>query len=251
LSLDELFPEPRTLSVADPYGDLRLAELAPPDRPYVIANMIASADGRATLKGRSGGLGGETDRELFLDLRTQVDAVMAGTTTIAIEGYGPLVRSEQRRARRAERGLEPVPLAVTASRTMELPLQAPLFQDPQSRIVVLTNSGREAPACSAALTVERVEGEPLDLLTGMERLRARHGVRSLLLEGGPTVLAAMSTAGLVHELFLTKSPILAGSGDEPGILEGPPLKEPLDLELLAVLREGSYLFLRYRLGASD
>jgi riboflavin-specific deaminase-like protein len=247
--LESLLPERRELAVADAYGDLRLEQLAPPDRPYVIANMIASVDGRATLAGRSGGLGNEADRQIFLDLRTQVDAVMAGTATIGIERYGPLLKSAERREKRVRRGLEPVPLAVTATRTMELPAQAPLFSDPESRIVVLTNSEREAPECGAQLIVERLEGEPLDLLAGMERIRARHGVRSLLLEGGPTLLGAMTAQGLVHELFLTRAPKLAGSGDEPTILEGPPLMEPLDLELVSVLHGGGYLFLRYRLGA--
>jgi riboflavin biosynthesis pyrimidine reductase len=249
--LDALFPERGELAVEDVYAGLRLEELAPPDRPYVVANMIASVDGRATLGGRSGGLGNEADRQIFLDLRTQVDAVMAGAATIGVERYGPLVKSAERRAIRVGRGLEPVPLAVTATRTMELPAQAPLFSDPESRIVVLTNSDREAPACAAAVSVERLKGEPLELLAGMELLRSRYGVRSLLLEGGPTLLAAMMAAGAVHELLLTRAPKIVGRPDERSILEGSALEGPLGLELLSVLREGAYLFLRYRLGTSD
>jgi riboflavin biosynthesis pyrimidine reductase len=52
----------------------------------------------------------------------------------------------------------------------------------------------------------------------------------------------------VNELFLTRAPKLVGSGDEPTIMEGPPLEEPLELELVSILREDAYLFLRYRLG---
>jgi riboflavin biosynthesis pyrimidine reductase len=248
--LESLFPRRRKLAVEDAYGELALDRLAPPDRPYVIANMIASVDGRATLAGRSGGLGNETDRQIFLDLRTQVDAVMAGTATIGIERYGSLLKSEERRAKRVARRLEPVPLAVTATRTMELPAHAPLFADPESRVVVLTNSERDAPECAAQLLIERLAGDPLDLLTGMERLRARHGVRSLLLEGGPTIFAAMTAAGLVHELFMTRASKLVGSPDELTILEGQQLDQPLELELVSLLHEDAYLFLRYRLGAS-
>jgi riboflavin biosynthesis pyrimidine reductase len=215
----------------------------------VIANMIASVDGRATVGRRSGGLGNETDRNLFLDLRTQTDAVMAGTATIGIEGYGPLVRSAERRQRRRDEGLEETPLAVTATRSMELPAQTPLFQDPGSHIVVLTTSDRPPPPCPAKLAVERVGSEPLDFVAGMERLRTAHGVRSLLLEGGPTVLAAMVSAGVVDELFLTRAPKLVGGGGEPTILEGSPLPEPLEVELLSILSEDGYLFARYRLGA--
>jgi riboflavin-specific deaminase-like protein len=246
--LESLLPERRELAVEDAYGELSLAELATSDRPYVIANMIASVDGRATLSGRSGGLGNEADRQIFLDLRTQVDAVMAGTATIGIENYGPLLKSSERRAKRVARGLEAVPLVITATRTMELPAQAPLFSDPASRIVVLTNSEREPPTCAAPLSIERLPGETLDLVAGMERLRTRHGVRSVLLEGGPTILAAMTAAGLVDELFLTRAPKLIARGDEPTILEGPPLEQPLNLELVSVLADDAYLFLRYRLG---
>ncbi len=245
--IEQLYPEQRSLDVADAYGELELATLAPPARPYVIANMIASVDGRASLEGRSGGLAGETDKQIFLDLRTQVDAVMTGTATIALENYGPLIKSEERRGRRVERGLEPVPLAVTATRSMELPVQAPLFLDPDARIVVLTNSAREAPPCPARIVVERVEGEPLDLAEGMRRLRERHGVRSVLLEGGPTLLAAMIAAGVVDELFLTLSPLLACSADQPTILEGTSLEGPREVELRSVLEQSGFLFLRYRL----
>lgn len=248
ITLERLYPDGGVIDVDEAYADLRLAELAPPDRPYVIANMVASVDGRASLAGRSGGLGNEADRQLFLNLRTQVDAVMAGTATIAIEGYGPLIQSDERRARRERAGLTPVPIAVTATRSMELPVQAPLFQDPNARIVVLTNSDREPPPCPADVVVERLPGEPLDLFEGMRRLRERHGVRSLLLEGGPTVLAAMTAAGVVDELFLTKAPKLVGSADQPVILEGPALPQPVDLKLLSVLLDESFLFLRYRLG---
>jgi riboflavin biosynthesis pyrimidine reductase len=249
--LEQLLPERRELAVDDAYGELALDRFAPPDRPYVIANMVASVDGRATLAGRSGGLGNEADKQIFLDLRTQADAVMAGTATIGIERYGPLLKSSERRAKRVSRGLDPVPLAVTATRTMELPVQAPLFADPESRIVVLTNSDREPPPCAARLEIERLKGDPLDLLASMERLRVRYGVRSLLLEGGPTLLGAMTAAGVVHELFLTRAAKLVGSGGEHTILEGTPPEEPIDVELVSLLCDGPYLFLRYRLGVMD
>ena len=128
--------------------------------------MVASADGRATLAGAAAH-SSEADRQLFLDLRTQVDAVMAGPATIAIESYGPLVKSDERRERRRASGARAGTARGHRTRSMELPVQAPLFQDPGSRIVVLTNSDRDPPPCPAQLTVERVPGEPLDLVAGL------------------------------------------------------------------------------------
>lgn len=209
--------------------------------------MIVSADGHATIDGGTARLPSETDRALFLELRAQVDAVMAGTRTIAVERYGPLVQSAERRERRRRRGLEPVPPAVTATRTLELPTEAPLFQDPDSRIVVLTNSDAEPPAAAAQLQIERLEGDNLDLAAGMGRLRAVHGVRAVLLEGGPTLLGAMLRARVVDELFLTVAPRIAGSAGGLRLVEGAELPPPASLEATSALREGSYLFVRYRI----
>jgi riboflavin biosynthesis pyrimidine reductase len=235
------------VAAEEAYADLGLIEGALPDRPYVVANMIASTDGRATLGGRTEGISSDTDRVLFHSLRAQVDAVMVGTATIAIERYGPLARRPEVRARRAALGLPETPLCVTASRSMELPVDTPLFQDPGSHVVVLTNSDREPPPCACRLTVERLPGEELDLCAGMARLRERHGVRAMLHEGGPTLLAAMLEPGLVDELFLSMSPLLV-AGDEPSLLEGTALERPLALRLVTVMEEESFLYLRYRAG---
>jgi riboflavin biosynthesis pyrimidine reductase len=249
--LEQLFPERRAVAPAEAYADLRLADLAPPDRPYVIANMVETVDGRATVAGRTKGISSDTDLELFLTLRTQVDAVLVGTGTIGIEGYGPLVRSEERRERRRRLGLEGVPLAVTVSRSLELPAEAPLFQDPETRIVVLTNSEREPPRVPAELIVERLSGAELDIVAGLVRLRARYGVRSILLEGGPTLLAATVAVGALDELFLTVTAKLIGDTGEITILEGAAPAAPLDLELRSIMREESQLFLRYAVGGDE
>jgi len=207
--------------------------------------MVTTADGRASLGGRTQGISSETDRDLFHALRTQVDPGMVGAGTIGLERYGPLARRPEVRRRRAERGLAEVPLACTCSRSMELPVDAPLFADPESRIVVLTNSDREPPPCAAQLVVERIPGEP-DLAIGAERLRSKYGVRAMVHEGGPTLLAAMLAPGLVDELFLTVSPLLVGGG-EPSVVEGTAFELPLGMELRSLLRHESFLFLRYTL----
>jgi riboflavin biosynthesis pyrimidine reductase len=229
------------------YASLGLLDRAPPGRPYVVANMISTADGRASLEGRTEGISSDTDRVLFHSLRAQVDAVMVGTATITIERYGPLARRPEVRERRAALGLPETPVCVTASRSMELPANTPLFQDPDSHVIVLTNSEREPPPCRCRLTVERLPGPELDLRAGAARLRDLHGVRAMLLEGGPTMLAAMLDAELVDELFLSVSPLLVG-GDEPSLLEGTSLERPPPLGLISLLEEESYLYLRYRGG---
>lgn len=246
MTLERLFPDRAEVPVGEAYASLGLVDRALAARPYTVANMVVTADGRASLQGRTQGISSETDRDLFHVLRTQVDAVMVGTGTIALERYGPLARRPEVRRRRAALGLAEVPLACTCSRSMELPVDAPLFADPESRIVVLTNSDREPPPCAAQLVVERIPGDELDLAAGAERLRSKYGVRAMLHEGGPTMLAAMLADGLVDELFLTVSPMLVGGG-EPSVVEGTAFEHPRGMELRSLLRHESFLFLRYAL----
>ena len=253
MTVEELFPERRSVPLESAYANLGLAARAEGlRRPYVVANMVATVDGRAALGGRTQEISSAADRELFHALRAQVDAVIVGTATIAIERYGPLVRDEARVARRIERGLAPRPLAVTASRSLELPVDVPLFQDPESRVVVLAAREGEVPAHGAAVIVEPVPGpeeRTIDFLAGLELLRARYGVRTLLLEGGPTLLAAMLEVGLVDELFLTRAPLIA-AGPEPSLVEGDLLPERIRLRLLGLLKdEEDFLFARYAVGA--
>src|SRR6185436_21196227 len=114
VTLERLFPERERVTVEQAYGSLGLLERARPDRPYVVANMVTTADGRATLRGQTEDISNDTDRDLFHMLRGQVDAVMVGTATIALERYGPLARRPEVRSRRAELGLPEQPLACTA-----------------------------------------------------------------------------------------------------------------------------------------
>ena len=76
-------------------------------------------------------------------------------------------------------------------------------------------------------------------------LRARHGVRCVLCEGGPTLNGPLFAAGIVDELFLTISPALVGGRHPLTILEGE-LEVALALDLVQALEHDSTLLLRYR-----
>jgi riboflavin biosynthesis pyrimidine reductase len=61
-------------------------------RPFVALNMIATADGRATIAGRTAPIANRADYELFHALRERAGAVLVGAGTVRAEGYGPYVR---------------------------------------------------------------------------------------------------------------------------------------------------------------
>ncbi len=227
-------------------AELRPHERAHDDRPFLYINMVASADGRASFDGRTSGLGSEADTLLLTELRALADAVLVGTNTIRVEGYGRLVRNAERVARREAAGLHVTPTAVLISRSFDIPWGAPLFAAEDQPVVVYTHAEGTPPEVAAPLEVVRLE-DPAPAAM-MADLRAR-GVRSLLCEGGPTLNSALLEAGVVDELFLTLSPLLSGEPGAPRIVEGEGLPEPAQLTLVWALRHEQELYLRYSVRA--
>jgi riboflavin biosynthesis pyrimidine reductase len=85
--------------------------------------------------------------------------------------------------------------------------------------------------------------DEVDFGAVVDRLAAR-GLRRMLCEGGPRVLAQVAADGVLDELCLTVSPLLV-AGDAVRILNGVPLPSPERLRLQRVLTEEDFVFLRY------
>jgi riboflavin-specific deaminase-like protein len=224
-------------------AELRPRERAADDRPFLYLNFVASADGRASFEGSTGGLGSEADTRMLTELRAVADAVLVGTGTIRAEGYGRLVRNAERVARRKAAGIADTPTAVLISRSFDIPWGAQLFEAADQPVIVYTGASGEPPEVAAPVEVVRLD-EPEPRAVAAD-LRAR-GVRSLLCEGGPTLTSALLDAGVVDELFLTISPLLTGEHAAPRIVEGHALPDPVGLALEWVLRHDEELYLRYR-----
>jgi riboflavin biosynthesis pyrimidine reductase len=226
------------------YTRLALGDRAPAGRPYVVANFVSTADGKATAQGRTAQLGGEGDRTLFHLLRTQVDAVLAGTGTLAVERYGLLIRDQRLADIRVAEGREPQPLAVVVSRSGRIPFEIPLFGDARARVAVYAPPETIVPQAEAEVIRHDLPASGDELGGVLRSLRADHGVRALLCEGGPALFNAMLAEDLVDELFLTLAPALVGGG-ELGITTGAALPALLPLRLIWALEHEGNLFLRY------
>jgi len=247
LRLRRLHPEPGLLTADEAVAELRFAAAGDGGRPYVAVNMVATADGRASVAGRTAPISSVADRQLFHALRTRADAVMVGAGTIRAERYGRIVPDAARREQRRRNGLAGDALAVIVSASLDLPADLPLLQDASSRVVVITASDAVLDGCAAQ--VQYLRCTPVDLPCALARLREQHGVSSILCEGGPHLNASLLAAGLIDELFLTTVPKLAGSAGSLSVMDEVPLREPVGLELLSLLHCDGELFARYEISS--
>jgi len=243
VALQRIHPRPGETTPQDLISHLDLGSRAPAQRPYVVANMVASLDGKAVAGGQTRALSSEVDRTLFHQLRTQVDALLVGAGTVRAERYGRATKSDELRAKRAEEGLAPEPITVIVSGRLDLAPDLPILQAPGAPVVIATGAEHELDGVAADLTYLRT-GDDLPLM--LARLRSEHGVRSVLCEGGPTLLSFLMAPGLVDELFLTVSPQILG-GAELTIVGGRVLPEPTGAEPIWLCEAGGELFGRWRL----
>jgi riboflavin biosynthesis pyrimidine reductase len=237
-------------------SDLAEASLARlyayPAGAWVRANMVSSADGAADLNGASAGLSSPADRRLFALLRTLADVIVVGGATARAEKYAPVRQHELWPDLRPGRTPTP-PIAVVSARLDLDPSSRLIASAPPSARTIVITAAQAPPDRRAALegpTEIIVAGqETVDLKAAIAAL-AEHGHRRMLVEGGPHLLAQLIAAGLLDELCLTISPLLAGPGGGR-IVAGAPLPgtgsagSPQRLALAHVLEDHGYLFCRY------
>lgn len=166
------------------------------DRLWVRANMVTSADGAATIRGRSSGLSGDADRSLFALLRTLCDVILVGAGTVRADDPALTVRSLG---------------AQDPSKPGVQDPSKPGVQDPLR--VVLGRPPEDARVHPALTHVGEIE--PL-----LDDLGSR-GVLQLLVEGGARVAASFHRKGLVNHYVLYFAPAFMGGDDGLPLFAGP------------------------------
>lgn len=172
----------------------------------VTLKLATSLDGRiAMASGESRWITGEAAREQGHRLRAAHDAVLAGVGTVLADDPQLTVRLPGRAVDQ--------PLRVVLDSRLRTPETAKLAGN---GTLILTTV---EPRAIGAAAVERVEadanGRPA--VVGVLKTLERHGVQSLLIEGGGQVAASFITAGAVDAVEWFRAPILLGGEGRPCI----------------------------------
>ena len=209
--------------------------------PWVRANMIESADGAAAVDGLSGGLGGSSDREIFRLLRALADVILVGAGTARAEAYRPARVAPRWAGLRAGRP-DTTPIAVLSAR-LNLDPEGPLLAEAPAGARTIVITSESAPADRRAQIARRA-----DVIIGGKHevsALAGRGYREILAEGGPHLLSQLAAVGLIDELCVTISPVLAG-GRAGRIIQGHGSPSASRLALAHVLADDDgYLLCRY------
>jgi riboflavin biosynthesis pyrimidine reductase len=233
------------------------------DEPRLYANFVSTLDGVVAIPSipESNSLiaaGSEADHFVMGLLRAFADAVLIGSGVLRASPRGtwlpekvyPPAAAAFAELRRARGKQERPEIAVLSGRGAVDPAH-PLFES--GALVLTSAAGAERLALPDASTVLALgEGEELEPEAVAAALRERgHGL--VLCEAGPHTFGSLLRAGVVDELFLTLSPLLAGDagpGSRLRLVEGTSLDPLLNGRLLSLRRHAEHVFLRYELDRS-
>ena len=231
------------------------------EEPCLYANFVETLDGVVAIPEleRSNALvadESEPDRFVMGLLRALADVVVVGTGTLLAAPNGtwrpekvfPAAADAFARLRSARgRGERPQVAIVTSGASLD-----PAHPILEEGALVLTVERAAAalrsvvPAASEVVAVSA--GEWVELPAAVAALRER-GHRAILSEGGPTLFGFMLAEGVIDELFLTLSPVVAGrlGLGRLALVEGVELLPALRVggALRSVRRSGDHLFMRY------
>lgn len=241
---------PRYVASVDPYNVYGLAaRQAKPDRPWLMINMISSTDGAIAVDGTSEALGNPADQLVFSAVRACADWILVAGGTVRVERYDlPRPGHRARQIRAATGGADRPGLAIVSG-SLDLELDLPMFanqradEDPP---LILTGCDASPKAVKGLSNVAEIVKLPSPRPTPQEILTelGRREAQVVLCEGGPSFNAQMADAGMVDELCLSISPLIAG-GASPRVVHGSKRTLPLQMELAHLLEADHTLFARY------
>jgi riboflavin-specific deaminase-like protein len=193
-----LRPMSRTNAAALSLAAIRAA---PPDQPYVVAQLGQSLDGRiATVSGDSRWINGADALDHLHALRAAVDAVVVGVGTVVADDPQLTVR----------RVAGEHPARVIIDPTGRAPDESRCFVEDGTKRYCVMVADAALPAGVRSIVLQRTD-ESICPAAIVRRLFGL-GLRRILIEGGSDTISRFIDARMVDRLHVLLAPIIIGSG---------------------------------------
>ncbi|PWH12131.1 MAG: 2,5-diamino-6-(ribosylamino)-4(3H)-pyrimidinone 5'-phosphate reductase [Anaerolineae bacterium] len=194
-------------------------------RPYVIINAAMSVDGKIdTIERNGASISSEEDKRRVLELRAQVDAVMVGGNTLLKESPKLTVKLPELEKLRIANKLPANPAKIgIISNANGLNIHGNFITAGPARRIVFTTNQTSAEQVNVlqelGVEVYQIGEKRVDLQQALDTL-SRLGIRTVMLEGGGTLIAEFIRLGLADELRVYIAPKIFGGSSAPTLVDG-------------------------------
>jgi len=213
-------------------------------RPQVIINCAMSADGKiASPTRKQMRISCDEDIERMYRLRNECDAVLVGVGTILADD--PKLTVKEKYVQHPKQ-----PLRVVLDSKGRTPAHALVLND-VTKTLIITAKGKEKTYTGSHIEVVGCKTDRNGFIDvkGVLDILYRKGIRTLLVEGGGTVIWNFLKNKVVDDLYIFIGSCIIGGKETPTVAEGEGIKSEEDsipLKIGEVKRVGSGLLIHYQ-----
>jgi riboflavin-specific deaminase-like protein len=221
-------------------------------RPSVILHLAVTADGKVSTGNYTPArFTSFRDKHRLLEVRALGDAVLVGRGTLEKDQMSMDLPDERLRQRRIREGKPEYPLRVILSASGNISPTLPVFQKGNAPIVIYSTKKMAAAQqrlLNEHATVHISASDEVDVFWVLWHLHENYHVRSVVCEGGPSLVSALAWADTIDEIYLTIAAKVFGGSAAPGLtgLPGKFFPASRQFRLIDIDRGDNECYLRYR-----
>jgi 2,5-diamino-6-(ribosylamino)-4(3H)-pyrimidinone 5'-phosphate reductase len=214
------------------------------NRPYIIINCAMSADGKFALPNKNQiRISNDEDIKRMYRLRNKFDAVLVGIGAVLSDN--PKLTVKEKYVKNPNQ-----PIRIVLDSKCRIPKES-LVINKTSKTYIITScksdkkfdDNVEVIICPSdkegSIDLEKL----LDILFNL-------GIKSLMVEGGGTVIWSFLRSGFVDDFYVYIGPIVIGGKNTPTIVDGPGIKneaELISLKIIDLIKLGNGILVHYKL----
>lgn len=223
------------------------------NRPFVFICAGMSLDGKiSNFKHQQVPVSSDSDKEMLLDARAEVDAVLIGANTLRQDDPSLTLKTQKRKNDRIRAGKTPEPIKITVvSNAGSLDLDGKFFNEGEGEKMIFTTektTERKIEEIRKRAKVYVLGRSEVDLEKMMFFL-FEEGIKTVLVEGGGELNASLLEKDLVDEIRLKVGDLIIGGKDSTTLVDG----EGFDLlsvkkvKFQRVVREKNHLIIKAKI----
>jgi len=214
------------------------------NRPHVIVNCAMSADGKIALPtGKQLRISCDEDIERMYKLRNECDAVLVGVGTILSDDPKLTVKEKYVNNPRQ-------PIRIILDTHCKTPKAALAVNDVSKTFIVTADKCNKNYGYNVEVIQCEIDRNGLIDLKSLLDLLYNRGIKTLMVEGGSTVIWNFLKQRLVDDLYIYLGPMIIGGVNTPTMADGEGIKginDLISLEIADVNRLGPGVLFHYKM----
>jgi 2,5-diamino-6-(ribosylamino)-4(3H)-pyrimidinone 5'-phosphate reductase len=214
------------------------------NQPHIIINCAMTADGKiAQPNGKQLCISCEEDMERMYKLRNKYDAVLVGINTVLSDDPKLTVKDKY-----VENPRQPIRIVLDTH--CKTPTNSLVVNQAAKTLIITDKECNKKYNDNVEIIQCETDKEGYIDLNKLLKILFNRGIKTLMVEGGSTVILNFLKQRLVDDMYVYISPMIVGGKDTPTLADGNGIKnigELINLEIADTYRLGSGILIYYRM----